>query len=393
MFNKSSIGCASLAALGLFISVPHDAAAQETSNGPLTYEIAYTADVTGPVSGAKSAAGRFLDNLDVIADLDLERAGWRGARLHAYVLNNSGGQPNDLVGSLEGVDNIEVNRPRTRLYELWLEQSFGGLASLKAGLYDLNSEFYVTNAAEYFISPPFGIGSEFASTGPNGPSIFPSTTLAARLRFGAEEGPYAQAALLNADVSTLGDPKGVRLGLDQGALAVAEAGFNGATRIAAGTWRYTERQEDIRELTAAGDPMRRRAAGAYVVAEHAFTGRDASPAVRAFVRAGISDGNTSPFRGGWQAGVLVERVFASREDSVFSIGVAQGLLSRKYRANGADAGQDLGRAESRVEITYSDRLTRRLSVQPDLQYIWRPNGDREAKNAVVAALRLTVDLH
>src|SRR4051812_42332081 len=77
-------------------------AAAPGTDGPksaLSYSVVYTADVTGAVGGSQPHAGRFLDNLDVIADVDLAKAvGWRGATLHAYVLNNSGGAPNDVAG-------------------------------------------------------------------------------------------------------------------------------------------------------------------------------------------------------------------------------------------------------------------------------------------------------
>jgi porin len=359
-----------------------------------SHEIIYKADVMGPIDGGASQSGRFLDNLDVKADLDLSKAaGWTGATLHGHILNNSGGRPNDMAGTLQGVDNIEVSRARTRLYELWLEQAFAdGHATVRAGLYDLNSEFYATEASSLLIAPPFGVGSEFAATGPNGPSIFPSTTLAVRLHV-QNEFAYAQTAILNANASTLGDPHGVDMGLDRGALTIAEAGLTGSTRLALGVWRYTVKQDDIRDLTPSGDPVRRTAQGAYLLAEHAFTADGATgPSARGFLRAGISDGDTSPFRGGWQAGVLVEKVFASRPDSAFSVGLEQGYLSKKQRANDMDVGRNPAQAESSLEITYSDKLTPRITLQPDLQFFRYPGGDRQARDAVTAGVRLTLDL-
>src|SRR4051812_17068688 len=84
------------------------AAAQETGRA-LTLQALYTADTTGVIQGVKPRAGRYLDNIDLTADLDLEKAvGWSGATLHAYALNNSGSAPNDIAGTLQGVDNIEV---------------------------------------------------------------------------------------------------------------------------------------------------------------------------------------------------------------------------------------------------------------------------------------------
>lgn len=370
-------------------------AAQAQDTAAWTVDGTYTADVAGVLDGAESRAGRFLDNLDIIVEGDLEAAaGWRGARLHLYLLNNSGGQPNDLVGTLQGVDNIEVSRQRARLYELWIEQSFAdGRASLLAGLYDLNSEFYATEASGLLIAPPFGIGSEIAATGPNGPSIFPSTSLAARLRFSGEHGRYAQLAAVNARAGTIGDPDGPDTNLDNGALIIAEAGVGEGRRLALGAWTYSEMQDDIRDLRPDGSPAQSDARGAYLLAEHPLAdGGDEAPSASAFLRAGVSDGDTTDFRGGWQAGVLVERIFAGRPDSAFSVGVEQGLLSAKGRANLRDAGIDAAKAESSVEITYSDRIHPRVTVQPDLQLIRHPGGDRGRDTAVVVALRVTVDL-
>jgi len=367
----------------------------EAGQGAWTHEVTYTADVAGTVHGGTAHAGRALDNLDVIVDGDLEKLiGWRGATVHGYLLNNSGGAPNDLAGTLQGIDNIEVARPRARLYELWVQSKFAGdHGSVLAGLYDLNSEFYSTEASGLLLAPPFGIGSEFASTGPNGPSIFPSTALAVRARIEGGKGAYLQAAALNAHAGTVGDPDGPSTSFDNGALIIAEAGFGDSWRLAAGGWFYTERQADLRALDVNGDPALSKARGGYVLAEYPFVdGGESGRSVRGFARLGFSDGDTTPFSSGWQAGVLVERVFASRPDSAFSIGMEQGRLSSKQRANTLDAGVTPANAESSVEITYSDKVAPRVALQPDLQFIRRAGGDRDAETVIVAALRLTINL-
>jgi porin len=381
---------------GAVVCAGAPAVAQTTSSDSAwTHEITYTADVAGPVRGGTSHAGRALDNLDVIVDGDLEKlVGWRGATLHGYLLNNTGGAPNDLAGTLQGVDNIEVGRARARLYELYLKSSFaGGKGSVLAGLYDLNSEFYSTEASGLLLAPPFGIGSEFASTGPNGPSIFPSTALAVRVKVEGDHGRYVQAAVLNAHAGTVGDPKGPSTRFDNGAILIAEAGIGATWRVAAGGWFYTERQSDLRDLDLGGDPALSHARGGYVLAEYPFVdGGEAGRSVRGFARLGLSDGDTTPFRSGWQAGVLVEKVFASRPDSAFSIGVEQGNLSAKQRANTQDAGVSPADAESSLEITYSDKVAPRVTLQPDVQLIRRAGGDQDARDVVVLALRMTVAL-
>jgi porin len=382
MLRSAKVGCCTLA----MMAVANAANADEASDKAVTLSLSYTADVIGAVDGGIERRGRFLDNLDIIIDADLEKAfGWRGATAHFDILNNSGEAPNDDIGTLQGVDNIEVSRQRLRLFEAWVEQAWDN-ASLRVGLYDLNSEFYANDAAGLLIAPAFGIGSEIAATGPNGPSIFPSTALAARYQYAWESDAYVRGALINADASVLGDPDGVDFSFDDGVLMIAEVGVDGARKIAGGVWRYSERQDDIR------DSEQEIAQGAYIVFEQPLNDPEADRATTAFFRAGVSEGETTPFEGGWQAGLLVERVFASRPNSAFSIGLNQGLISDGYRQNLIDGGADMSDAEFQVEVTYSDEIFPRVTLQPDVQWIRRPGGDRAVEDALVVGLRVGVSL-
>src|SRR5262249_31288645 len=161
---------------------------------------------------------------DLVGDASLDALiGWRGAHVHAHLLSNSGGAPNDAAATLQGVDNIEVGRRRAKLYQLWIEQEFAsGRGALLAGLYDLQSDFYQDDAAVLLIAPAFGIGSELAATGPNGPSIFPSTALALRVRWPLSQRQQVQVAAFNAHAGVMGDPDGVDLRFEDGALLIAE---------------------------------------------------------------------------------------------------------------------------------------------------------------------------
>jgi porin len=372
------------------VSIP--AAAHAEDSPTWSHQLTYTADVTGALQGGEARAGRVLDNIDLILEGDLEKAiGWRDTKVHAYVLNNSGGRPNDIVRSLQGVDNIEVAQPRLRLYEAWVEHGFGAVSAL-AGLYNLNSEFYTTDTSGLLIAPPFGIGSELASTGPNGPSIFPLTALAVRFKTTAEKGAYAEAAVLSAHSGTIGQSDQLQLGMDNGALVIGEAGWRGPGRVAVGLWGYTEAQDDIRDTTPDGSPERRRSQGVYVLAEGPLKTWTSGAELSGFLRAGRGDGDTSPYDGGWQAGVKLEHVVPGRPKAAFSAGVQQGYLSRKQRANGADEGRDIGPTESGVELVYADSIGR-VSFRPDLQFIFHPEGDRARDTAVVGALRLIIDLN
>lgn len=393
MFSfKSAQNRAALLFAAATFAAATPAFAQDHDSGAWSVEATYTADAIGPAAGGLERKGELLDNIDVIADLDLGKAmGWDGAVLHGYLLSNQGGIPNDNAGTLQGVDNIEVGRQGVRLYELWLQAPLGEHTSVLAGLYDLNSEFYANDSAGLLINPSFGIGSELAATGPNGPSIFPSTALAVRLNH-EWDGGYVRGAALNAHAGVPGDPGGVHTEFDSGALAIAEAGITGNIRLSVGVWRYTDEQDDIRDVTLAGDPVKRTAQGLYITGERVLAGDENGTQVTGFFRAGISDGDTSPFKGGWQAGVLIERVVKDRPDSAFSVGVQQGYLSSKMQANMAGGGLDASDAETGFEITYSDRIHDRVTLQPDMQIILDPGGETGADPVIVLGLRVTVSL-
>lgn len=383
-------------ALGLLMGLSFYAAkasAAEADGPAISLAFAYTSDFASVSGGGRRSTVRFLDDLRAGLDADLERAfNWPGVTGHFMVLRNSGDRPNDTAGTLQGVDNIEVSRGRVRLFEAWMEQSnAAGTASLRAGLYDLNSEFYANDGAALLLAPAFGIGSELASTGPNGPSLFPSTALTARLRI-ESSGGYVQAAVLNANAGVLGDPGGVDFDFDHGVLVVAEAGVVGRGKLAFGGWRYSERQDDWRAPATPGPRARHAAGGAYLLAEHPLSafvpGHRKSTA---FARLGISDGKTTAFSGGWQAGILIEQVIESRPESRLSIGVNQAWITRRERSNGRDAGLRIGPRETAIEATYADRVVGPLTLQPSVQYVPHPAGDRDAKGVLISTLRLRID--
>jgi len=365
----------------LFFAAPTPAAADDA----VAWSVAYTADVFAGASDDVSTHGRFLDNLDLMADVDLARAfGWQGMTLHAHVLNNSGAALNDDLGTLQGADNIEVSRQRLRLFEFWAEKAWEG-GSVRAGLYDLNSEFYANESAGLLIASAFGIGSELAATGPNGPSIFPSTALAVRGHFDLGGQSSVSVAVLNAHAGVIGEPGSVDIEFDDGALIIGEYNWTGHTHFGLGAWGYTDQQDDIRDTDTFGDPISRNAYGFYATAE-----RELWTNTSGFARVGVSDGDTTPYAGGWQAGLLFDEAIAARPSSQISIGAYQGALGDKYRANEVGAGVNVARAETGLEFTYSDQITPWLRVQPDLQLVLDPGGDRDRDNLWVFGLRFEV---
>lgn len=359
----------------------------------LDWEASYTADGFGVLSGGLARDAAYLDNISILVDLDLEKAfGWRGGALHVQGLSNLGGKPNSFAGTLEGIDNIEVADARPKLFELWLEQRFAqDRIQLGIGFFDLNAAFYANDSAGLFISPPFGIGSELASTGPSGPSIFPSTALGFSARAQINDSLYAQGAVVDASAGVLGDAGGYQASLDDGVLLIGELGAQDETRgkIAVGFWGYSNKQPRL--LVLEDEPETTPAQGVYLLAELKLNHpREEVRMLTAFARIGASDADTTPFAGGAQAGLHLARPFANRTDSAFGIGVHYGAISSAARLLAAQDGLAPSRGEYGIEITYADQLTPWLSIQPDVQILFNPGGDSEAPVALVAGLRLTL---
>ncbi|MBS0409444.1 MAG: carbohydrate porin [Proteobacteria bacterium] len=383
---------APLAGLALVACVV--ATAARADDGPparaLTLSGVYKLDVMGTVSGGLSHRATVLDNLSIYADLDLEKAvHWRGGAVHVSFLSNQGGQPGVDAGSLQGVNNIEVVHQRAKVYEAWIDQAFaGGAADIKAGLLDTNSEFNVTDSAGLFLAPTYGISSEIASTGPNGPSIFPSLALAARINVQPAKDVYLRFAAVNALANDLGDPGGVDTSFRQGLLLWGEAGWTGDGKIAVGAWGYTKDRPDLVDTLPGGAPKPSPTQGVYVMVDHPVAkNADGSARTSIFLRFGVSQGDTSPYRAAGSVGLNANHVFARRPDDVFGVGFSWGTLSPKFRTASAADGAPLDTAETAIEITYAAKFGQHFTLQPDLQYIHRPSGDPTIKDALVLGVR------
>lgn len=175
-----------------------------STNG-LSFEAVYKAESFSNLSGGNQKSSFYLDNIDLKMELDAEKLfGWNGALFNVYFLGNNGGGIGDASGVAQGISNIEAYNT-WKLYELWLDQSlFNNTVSVRVGLYDLNSEFDTRETSSLFINPSHGIGVDIAQSGHNGPSIFPTTSLALRLIVHPTESVYFQTALFD---GIPGDPE------------------------------------------------------------------------------------------------------------------------------------------------------------------------------------------
>jgi len=378
------------------------------------WEIVYKLDLLSKVS-APDCSGNTeapcnviygLDNLDIKLSLDGEKLfGIKGGSGMLYILSNRGGKPALSSDRLpHGLDNIETpyNANTTKLYQAWIQQAFlDERLSVRVGLYDLNSEFYMTESSGIFIHPTFGIGAELASTSLNGPSIFPNTSLAARVKAELAPGYYVQAVVLDGVAGDPNNPHGTHVQFNDGdgALDVIEGAIPLSTaenahdnKLALGVWQYTSRFDDWVEKDINGDPVKSRSHGYYALLDKVLRYKPGSNegSINGFVRAGKTNADASPsqFDLAWSTGLVFSGMFAGRDQDRLGIAFAHERNGAKYLA----ASGSTVPSEKSFELTYRYQAVPGLVLQPIVQYLLNHGNDPTQNKSWWLGMRFEVSL-
>lgn len=371
------------------VSPPSEAPASETPAIDLV--VVYTFDVWRNARGGLRRGWRYLDNLDVTLTVDTERVlGWRGGTVFVYGLYNNGqALTGDLVGDAQGVSNIETGARAVRLYEAWVEQRFGR-ASIKVGLYDLNSEFDEHVTGSLFLNSTHGLGPDLSQSGLNGPSVFPVTSLALRADYQINEQLRVRAAVLDAVPGDPARPRrtAVRLGNGEGALLIGEAQYRTSnTRAILGYWRYTAGFASVGPSPAPG--TRRGNDGLYVMVEQQLSraGAEGARGLAGWLRLGLASDRFNPIDQNLSGGLVYTGPLATRPEDQIGVAFSRAQFGAPYREAMESAGTPATRSEFSIEASYRAVVTSWLSIQPDLQYIVNPGGDPGLRNALVIGVR------
>lgn len=398
----------------LLVGFADDAAAtQAPGGGAVDASVAYTGEIAANVRGGIRRGVVGLGKLDATLRVDGGALlGWKGTSTFLHALATHGAEPSELTGDAQVASNIQAP-DGVRLYETWIQTNLPDAdLSLLVGLYDVNSEFDVAQEARLFLNSSFGIGAELGTSGVNGPSTFPATSLGARLRWHPTRRWYLQGAVLD---GIPGDPSNpgatsVQLSSRDGALWVAEAGFagspgtdpgappprlgrghahaGGSWRVAVGLWQYTRRAEQI-----GGGKRVRARPGGYLLAEgRPYRETDPEQGLGLFVRLGVADGRTNRFGAYAGGGLTYAGPVPGRDRDVIGVGVASARNGDAYASRRRNrGGRSASGAETAVELSYRARLVPWISVQPDLQLVLDPDTDPSLGSALLLTLRVAVE--
>ncbi|WP_081837014.1 carbohydrate porin [Iodidimonas nitroreducens] len=352
-------------------------------------ETVYTGEIWSLARGGLNKGVSYLHNVDLMLTADMEKAvGWDGGMLFLYGLHTNQSSFSDKrVGDFQVVSNIDSGSV-FRLFEAWYEQSLAdGALSLKAGLYDLNTEFDVTETGGLFINSSHGIGPDFSQAGENGPSIFPSTSLAFRLQYQPAENWLIRAAVLDGVPNNSDRPKrqAIRFGAGEGILLVGEIEYrpDDRTRMLAGHWLFTDDFEVIETgLMADGD------SGSYGLIERQLyrEAADSAQGLSAWIRAGAADGRFNDASGFVGAGLAYTGLFARRDHDQLGAAVAIALPGDGF----SNILAEKSAREVNIELTWRAEIIPGIVVQPDLQLIRNPGMIESRRDAIALGLRLEI---
>ncbi len=335
-----------------------------------------------PVGG--DPGGDVLNKFQVSATLAGDRWGMPGWSAHAQIFKTDGASLSARLGDIQTADNIEAE-PVTRLFEAWVQKSFGSgdrTLALRGGLLDYNADFDSTATAALFFNSSHGIGADVARSGQNGPSIFPVSSLGFRVAWSPSKTWAFRIAAYDGVPGDPGHPRrfaAIKLRGEDGALLAAQADYHltDKARIEAGVWRYTVPVAD-RVDSALG----RFDQGAYASIEGPLPRHDK---VSAWLRIGMANGHAQPVAAYLGAGLAAESPFAARRDDKIGIAIARARLGEAAPDPAA-----AHRAETTIEATYQVKISDTFAVQPDVQYIFNPSGQTRARDALAVGLRVVL---
>jgi porin len=370
----------------------------------LEISLDYTGEVWSNQKGGIQKKSDYLHNIDMVFNFDFEKMlNWNGATLNAYVLGNYGGIPSKSSGTLQGISNIAAY-DTWKVYQLWLQQNlFDDKLSLLFGLFDLNSEFDARETSSIFINPSHGIGPDYAQSGLNGPSIFPTASLALRIKYQLSNDFYFSTAVFDGVSGNPDNPNGthIKFSKEDGALFAGEFVYKanpenfgeGFAKVAIGGWYYTTEFEEIFQPVNLDNPLMKKGSyGLYVFAEKFIYAESLDPeqGLAGFIRAGFADDIVNPFDFYLGSGFTYTGPFPGREKDVIGIAFALAQTGDPFKQSAEQEGFSIEDYELAIELTYSFSLLQSISFQPDLQYIINPSTIKGVDNSLVFGTRMTM---
>jgi len=374
--------------------------------------------ITDPFVNASGGQRRGFSEYDLLAlDLLLDTdklLGWPGGEFHVGFANNSGTSLSQrYVGNNFPIQLADVADPNPRLTYLSYTQSlFDDKLSVRFGRLTINSVYGEEFAGSQYFKAFTSVAFDLVPLGifSNAPGAFgyPLTTWGARVKFEPVESFYAMVGCYNGDPELKdGDRHGVDFTMRGPPFVIGEVGYRrnygkdatglpGNVKLGA---YFNGGNAAVFDSGFAGQPSETEQAryGFYVLGDQALvrwgdpTEKRHLGAFAAFVCAPDQRVNTVPYF--FDAGLVAYGYLPSRPRDFAGFGVAYGSYSGDLRrAEEVQAVTDpavgVQSWEMTLELTYGCTVKPGLLVQPSLQYLINPGGNKAVPNALAIGVNV-----
>ena len=369
----------------------------------IAFDMLYTGDSVSTVSGGIKNGTAFLGNLDLIMTIDTQKlALWdQGTFLMYGIYNHGSSRPTEkFVGDLQGVDNIETART-FRLFELWYEQRlFTEKLSILLGLRDINADFYASEYAGVLMNSSFGIGPEITAN--TKASVFPITSPGVRFKWQPNQTMELLTGVFHGDPRDHDtNEKGTHIAFNKkhGVMTLTEVGLHypfpswqrgdplpGTLKV--GAWHHDKDVDDVFATDDTGAKVRHDDNyGTYSLLDQMVYREKDKQGLGVFFQYGQvpDDRNTVDVYLG--SGLHYQGLIPGRDEDIAGVGLAYASISEELRLAEAK-----DQAEKTIEATYRAKMSEKLALQMDVQFVFDPGANPSLEDAVVAILRFEVGL-
>lgn len=338
------------------------------------------------------------NQLNGIFDINLEDLiGLNSTKIGITTITNFGSNPNDLLNSQQGITNIAA-LSASKFLQFFIEKGlFNDRLNFTFGLLDINTEFDVKHSAKNFINPSHGIGIDWSQSGWNGPSIFPNTSLGARLKFLHKGNIVVQFAVLDGIPGDTSNQSSTGIILDEndGLLVCGNIyHINGEQihslpksnpeesfeHIGIGFWYYTSSYNHFYTgLTNWGMY--------FVFEQDAFIEEGTSQGLSFFGRFGVADDEVNKVDYFIGIGFVYKGLLGGRDNDLIGLSIANAHNSYKYRNL-----NNIATSELNTEFFYCFVFSEYLSLQLDLQTFKLADKAFNNQNIPVGGLRVKLSI-
>jgi porin len=365
------------------------AQSHSADNGPspITLRLQYAGETAENAIGGLHNGATYMNNILGQLHIDTAKAfGWTGG---SFVLEgfyeNADSLDTQYVGAAQDPSVIDTSGVAMfRLYQAYYKQDIGS-TNLLFGIYDLETEFGATKPMDIFFNGAYAWTTTLDQSGLNGPSTYPNTSLAFRVREKLSAQWSVQAAVLDGVPDSVKYPSAnpVNLNKTAGALLIAELDYapTRTTKIMAGYWDYTGEFSALNQTNPDGSPRQVfGSSGGYIGGATRLYSQTARRGLDGFANLGFGSSTTQEIDRSLNAGLTYTGLLDSRPFDRLGVAVGIAQAGNAYKQMQVASGASVETYETNFELTYRAPINRWLTIQPDIQYWINPGLDPTLKN-------------